>query len=124
MSGYLKPTRKRIVTFDQFDVVVVPFPFTDTSGSKKRPALVLSDAVAFNTLLSRSVMAMITTRTHAPWVLDVPITDLSSAGLKAASIVRMKLFTLDDALVLRHIGTLAEADKAAVKQALQQLFNW
>jgi mRNA interferase MazF len=69
-------------------------------------------------------MAMITTRTHAPWVLDVPITGLSSAGLKAASMVRMKLFTLDDALVLRQIATLAEADQAGVKQALQQLFNW
>lgn len=112
------------MTFNQFDIVVVPFPFTDTSGSKKRPALVLSDAVAFNTLLSRSVMAMITTTTHAPWVLDIPITDLSSAGLRAASVVRMKLFTLDDALVLRQIGTLAQADQAAVKGALQQLFNW
>ncbi len=113
-----------MVTFNQFDIVVVPFPFTETSGSKKRPALVLSDAVAFNTLLSRSVMAMITTTTHAPWALDVPITDLSSAGLRAASVVRMKLFTLDDALVLRQIGNLAEADKAALKGALQQLFNW
>ena len=111
------------MTFNQFDIVVVPFPFTDTSGSKKRPALVLSDAVAFNTFLSRSVMAMITTTTHAPWALDVPITDLSNAGLKAASVVRMKLFTLDDALVLRQIGNLAEVDQTAVKGALQQLFN-
>lgn len=111
------------MTFNQFDVVVVPFPFTDTSGTKKRPALVLSDAVTFNTLLRRSVMAMITTTTHSPWVLDVPISDLRSAGLRTASMVRMKLFTLDDALVLRQIGTLAESDKVAVKQALQQFFK-
>lgn len=111
------------MTYNQFDVVVVPFPFTDTLGTKKRPALVISDAVAFNTPLRRSVMAMITTTTHSSWVLDVPITDVKSAGLKTASLVRMKLFTLDDALVLRRIGTLAEVDKAAVQVALQQLLR-
>ncbi len=52
------------MTYEQFDVVVVPFPFTDTSGTKKRPALVISDAVTFNTPLRRSVMAMITSTTH------------------------------------------------------------
>lgn len=123
MSGHQPQTSKLIVTYNNFDVVVVPFPFTDTLGTKKRPALVISDAVAFNTPLRRSVMAMITTTTHSSWVLDVPITDLTSAGLKAASLVRMKLFTLDDALVLRRIGTLAEVDKAAVQTALQQLFR-
>ncbi len=111
------------MTFNQFSVVVVPFPFTDTFGNKKRPALVLSDSSVFNKLLKRSVMAMITTATHSPWALDVPITNLSSAGLKAASVVRMKLFALDDALVLRQIGTLNESDQSAVKQAIQQLFN-
>lgn len=53
----------------------------------------------------------------------MPISDLRSAGLRTASMVRMKLFTLDDALVLRQLGTLAESDKVAVKQALQQLFK-
>lgn len=66
---------------------------------------------------------MITTTTHSPWVLDVSISDLRSAGLRTTSMVRMKLFTLDDALVLRQIGTSAESDKVAVKQALQQLFK-
>lgn len=111
------------MTYNQFDVVVVPFPFTDTLETKKRPALVISDAVAFNTPLRRSVMAMITTTTHSSWVLDVPITNVTSAGLKAASLVRMKLFTLDDALVLKRIGTLAEVNKVAVGVALQQLFR-
>jgi mRNA interferase MazF len=35
----------------------------------------------------------------------------------------MKLFTLDDALVVRRIGTLSQIDKTTVQAALQQLFN-
>jgi mRNA interferase MazF len=111
------------VTYKQFDVVVVPFPFTDATASKKRPALIISDASTFNNSIKKSVMAMITTTSHYSWALDVPITDLASAGLKAASIVRMKLFTIDDALVIKKIGKLAKKDELAVQKALQQLFR-
>lgn len=111
------------MTYRQYDVVVVPFPFTDSTATKKRPALVISDATAFNKSTKKSVMAMITTASHSPWTLDVPITDLKSSGLKAKSIVRMKLFTLDDALVIKKIGKLATGDRDRVQKSLQQLFN-
>ena len=112
------------MTYKQFDVVVVPFPFTDRAATKKRPALIISDATAFNQSTQKSVMAMITTASHSPWALDVPITDLASAGLKAKSIVRMKLFTLDDALVIKKIGKLALSDLDNIKKSLQYLFNF
>ncbi|MDJ0649740.1 MAG: type II toxin-antitoxin system PemK/MazF family toxin [Xenococcaceae cyanobacterium MO_188.B19] len=112
------------MTYKQFEIVVVPFPFTDLTATKKRPALVISDATAFNKSTQKSVMAMITTASHSPWILDVPIMDLKSAGLKAKSIVRMKLFTLDDVLVIKKIGKLAVNDCANVNKSLQQLFNW
>lgn len=115
--------RKLTVTYKQFDVVVVPFPFTDSTATKKRPALVISDAVTFNKSTNKSVLAMITTASHDPWALDVPITDSVSAGLKAKSIVRMKLFTLDDALVIKQIGKLSSKDINLVKKSLQQLLN-
>jgi mRNA interferase MazF len=55
------------MTYKQFNVVVVPFPFTDSTATKKRPALIVSNAVTFNNSTSKSVMAMITTASHAPW---------------------------------------------------------
>lgn len=109
--------------FEQFDLVVVPFPFTDKTATKRRPALVLSDAAMFNTPIGHNVMAMITTASHASWPLDVPIQDLATTGLQAPSIIRMKLFTLDHALILKKIGQLADQDQAVVKSALQQLFT-
>jgi mRNA interferase MazF len=77
--------------YNQFDVVVVPFPFTDSAETKRRPALVLSDTGTFNNQMRRGVMAMITTATHQPWALDVSISELSLAGLNVASLVRMQL---------------------------------
>ena len=105
-------------TFDRFEVVVVAFPFTDRAAQKRRPALVLSDASTFNRAVGHSVMAMITSAGNAPWPLDTPITDLASAGLPAASVMRLKLFTLDHRLVLRRAGRLSQGDAQAVSKAL------
>jgi mRNA interferase MazF len=111
------------MTFKQFDVVVVPFPFTDTANQKRRPALVISEHLIFNAPTSRSIMAMITTAIHSPWSLDINILDLSSAGLTHPSVIRMKLFTLDDVLVTKHIGTLSQVDREATQRAIAQLFR-
>jgi mRNA interferase MazF len=109
------------VTFDRFAVVRVPFPFTDRNSTKNRPALVLSDAAAFNTSAGHSVMAMITSAANPPWPLDCPIGDLAAAGLPAPSKVRFKLFTLDHRLVRGQLGTLAAADAESVRAALSRL---
>ena len=53
--------------YNAFDVVRVPFPFTDRQAAKNRPALVLSNAKAFNRSADHSVMAMITSASHGPW---------------------------------------------------------
>lgn len=115
--------KKPIVTFEAFDVVVVPFPFTDRSTTKRRPALVLSDSTAFNKKVGQSVLAMITSARNSDWPLDVEIEDLDSAGLPSASVVRMKLFTLDDQLVIRQAGALAENDRRTLVATLFQLLN-
>ena len=65
-----------MASFERFDVVRVPFPFTDRQAEKNRPVLVISDGAAFNRVAGHSVMAMITSASHAPWPLDVPIGDI------------------------------------------------
>jgi len=111
------------VAFERFTVVRVPFPFTDRTATKNRPALVLSDTASFNTPAGHSVMAMITSQGNAPWPLDCPISDLKTAGLPAPSLVRFKLFTLDHRLVRGELGMLAAEDAQAVFNGLEQLFS-
>jgi mRNA interferase MazF len=117
-----KPDRKRPVpraprTAEQWEVVIVPFPFSGQPGSKRRPALVLSNR-AFNQH-GFSVLAMITTTRHHPWPGDVTVADLNAAGLNAPCLVRLKLFTLDNRLIIKKIGRLSAADQLRVSKQLQ-----
>ena len=105
-----------------FSVVVVPFPFTDRPETKRRPALVLSEQ-AFNRA-GHTLMAMITSKDHAPWPGDTPVTDLESAGLPIACLIRLKVFTLDNRLIVRRSGCLAAADQAQVIAVLRRHLAW
>jgi len=111
------------VTFERFAVVRVPFPFSDRNPTRNRPALVLSDQVAFNTPAVHSVMAMITSQGNPAWPLDCLLTDLAAAGLPAPSRVRFKLFTLDHRLVRGELGKLAPVDAEAVGARLATLLG-
>lgn len=106
-------------SIDKWDVVVVPFPFTDRAAAKRRPALVLS-ASAFNHS-GHVVLAMITTAAKAAWPTDSHIVNLADAGLRESCVVRCNLFTLDSRLVLRKIGHLAAADIASVEERLRDI---
>lgn len=110
------------MTYKQFDVVVVPFPFTDKASTKRRPALVLSKEGVLGSRVGHSVLAMITTGKQSSWPLDTDISDLDSAGLSSPSVVRMKFFTLDHQLIVRKAGLLSEPDRMVVAERLGQLF--
>ena len=102
---------------DLFDIVVVPFPFIDKPASKKRPALVLSN-IDFNAT-GYSILSMITTKQKPIWPGDTQITDIAACGLRSPCLVRLKLFTLDNRLILRKIGRLGENDSSEVTNHLR-----
>lgn len=109
------------MTCKPFDVVIVPFPFTDRRASKRRPALALSSE-SFSEESGHTVLAMITSADNPPWPMDVPI-DAASAGLNSPSKVRMKLFTLDNRLILRKAGSLSAKDRRSITAVIDQLLG-
>jgi mRNA interferase MazF len=113
---------KTSVTFDAGDLVVVPFPFTDADATKRRPALVLSQQ-AFNDSSGHLLLAMITGARTRPWPLDVALRDWHVAGLTKPCIIRMKLFTLDERLILRKTGRLSDQDFAAARASLSSVLT-
>ena len=103
--------------FKAFDIVAVPFPFTDRGATKRRPALVISNML-FNEQHDQLVLAMITTVTDRVWPSDVSLNNWQEAGLKVACHFRLKLFTLDQSLVLKTIGHLSFQDIKSVQAVL------
>lgn len=106
----------------QGEVLIVPFPFSNQPGTKRRPALVLSES-RFNRH-GHVILAMITTAGHHPWPGDVTVSDLKAAGLTVPCLVRLKLFTLDQRLIVNKIGQLAATDRQQVSSQLQTYLPW
>jgi len=107
------------MTCDPYDVVEVPFPFSDSQQRKIRKALVLSNR-SYNDANQASILAMITSARAGSWLGDVPVSDLKTAGLKKSCVVRLKIFTLDNAIIMAKAGSLSEADRKQVKKVLRE----
>jgi mRNA interferase MazF len=106
--------------YRSWDIVVVPFPFTDQKTNKVRPAVIVSS----DTLRERNgkyVVAMITYASNAAQYGDVSISELKTAGLPIASVVRTsKMAVIEDADVHKRVGTLPTADRRLVAEQLRE----
>ena len=123
LNGIVPWMTRRMAIYKQYDIVKVPFPFTDRQAKKVRPALVISSADAFNSPIGHSVMAMITSAKQSAWPLDTPINDLQNAGLPAPSLIRLKLFTLDHRLIISTLGQLSADDQADFQKHFNKLIG-
>lgn len=109
---------------DRGDVVLVPFPFTDLSDTKRRPALILSSG-AYNEATGDVIIAQITSRVSAPLRPgDCSIEQWREAGLLAPSRVRAKLTTLARALLVRRLGRMPAGDLSSIDEALSGVLGF
>ena len=111
------------MAFEPFDVVTLPFPFSDRQRAIVRPAIILTDHAAFGAHSGIALVAMVTSAKHSAWPYDVPITDLASAGLAMPCLVRQKLNSVAFELMDRKIGTIADVDRPPIRRALRQLLD-
>ncbi len=104
--------------FDAFDVVLVPFPFSDRLAEKRRPAVIVSKPDQA-TRHGHVWLAMVTSARQDIWPSDVPVVDIALAGLPVASVVRTaKITTIEASRVLRRMGALDNKVAAAVRQQI------
>jgi len=91
--------------FVKGDVVIVPFPFTDLSGNKKRPAFILADLPGDDI-----IVCQITSKSKSdPLALPIIRHDFTTGGLPVDSFIRPnKIFTADKNIILSVAGHLSE----------------
>jgi mRNA interferase MazF len=100
--------------YQRGDIVLLPFPFTDLSATRTRPAVVVS-VDGFHQETGDMMVAMITSvpRTSS---YDYELQDWQAANLLRPSWVRAKLATLSPSLVRYRPGRLSDADLSEVEQ--------
>lgn len=101
-------------------IVLVPFPFTDLSGQKVRPALILHASRGED-----CIVAFITSgRPKKKYPFDVPVKASSKNGLKADSVIKVdKMATLQKKIMIGELGTLEPAALHAVDRVLRKLLQ-
>jgi mRNA interferase MazF len=108
------------MTFQRGDVILVPFPFSDFSATKVRPAVVISSDL-YHSIEPDLLLAALTSQiAKATGPFDYLLTDWREAGLRFPSALKPVLATLDPARVVHHIGSLSAMDLAQVEERMRR----
>ena len=109
--------------FDFGDVILVPFPFTDQSAAKQRPAVVVS-STRYHDERPDVILMAITSQLRSPQPpLDLAIAEWKTAGLLKASAIKPVITTAERTLVRRKLGRLGEADRRSLEQLLRLILG-
>jgi mRNA interferase MazF len=105
-------------TFSFGDVMLVPFPFTDQSGTKKRPAVVVSSH-GYNASRRDIVIMAITSQVRTPLAFgEAMVSDWQGAGLVKLSVLKPVFTTIGQDLVLRIMGRMSAADIRTLREVI------
>lgn len=113
-------------TYEAGQVVVVEVPFSDHSGSKRRPAVVVSTNSFHERLLDVIVCPISSQPTHyrKPGPADCPLKHWTAVGLRHASTVRIsRTLSVDRKIIGRTLGTLSDEDLSSVREGLRRAFG-
>lgn len=104
------------------DVVLVPFPFTDQSTSKKRPAVVVSSDL-FHREHSGVIVMAISSQARPASETEADIHHWKRAGLLNPSVIKPAIATLDTGLVIKKLGHLSDDDRTRLDRVLSAVLG-
>ena len=108
----------RTTEYSRGDVVLVSFLFSEETGAKRRPAVVLSSET-YQRGRHDLIAAAITSNTNRIFVGDFLINDWQDAGLLFPSVATGVIRTIKQGMIIRILGSLSHRDMDAVDQRLK-----
>jgi mRNA-degrading endonuclease toxin of MazEF toxin-antitoxin module len=113
---------KSTMSYKKWDIVLVPFPFTDLSAVKKRPGLIISpnEYNGEQDVVIVFVTSKLTTRFRMG---DYKIKEWGKSNLPKPSMIRMKFATIDKSIIIKTLGRLQQKDSKEFGQALINFFQ-
>lgn len=108
--------------FEFGDVVLVPFPFTDQSQAKKRPAVVVSSA-AYNAARPDVIVMAVTSQLRPENRFDIPLQDWQQAKLLKPSVAKPVIATIEQSLIIRQLGKLSVEDRKVLAESLKAMLG-
>lgn len=105
------------------EIVLVPFPFTDQSGTKRRPAVVVSSDEYNTEHIDLVVMAVTSQTSGRIRPNEVDIDDWRSAGLLKESRIKPIFTTIENVLVLRSLGNLTKSDSDRLRTEIHAMLG-
>lgn len=108
--------------FEFGTIVLVPFPFTDLSAAKVRPALVVSKGASRSTDV---ILCFISSQKPVKGAPIIPLTADAMTGLKVPSVVRLdKIATLDSRVILGALGRVPKKMLQIHKKRFLDIFGF
>lgn len=105
------------------DVLLVPFPFTDQTGTKKRPAVVVN-SMTFNQRHNDLILMAITSQVRKPLNFgELEIIEWDKAGLLKLSVIKPVFTTIEERIVLKKLGSLNVSDETNLRNNIQQILG-
>lgn len=112
-----------MTSFECGDIVLVPFPFTDQSAAKKRPAVVISSHAYNSERPDLIIMAVTSQIKPTSSIGEVIVQDWQGAGLLKPSAIKPVITTIENNLVIKTMGRLKEGDLKAVRGSLEVILG-
>lgn len=107
------------------DIVLVDFPYSDQTGSKVRPALVVQ-ADSLNQILDDTILALITSSARrrigasSQYIVDISTTEGQRTGLRMDSVIQCEnLIVYDQSLIIGLLGRLPAASMKRIDTCLK-----
>ena len=111
-----------MIKYSRGDVVLVSFTFSDESGERRRPAVIVSSD-AYQQSRQEAIIAAVTSRTDRMLAGDHLVGDWQSAGLLFPSVATGIIRTIKQGMIAKKLGAMPRHDMQAIENNLRDILE-